>query len=48
MLRPWWSHPPWEQRLDLGTLDAVWDDIIAELDSDWGAYTYVAHIGLGA
>jgi hypothetical protein len=24
----------------------VWDDIIAELDSDWGTYIYVA--GLGA
>ena len=33
---------------DLGALEDVWDDIIAELDSDWGAYTYVAHIGLGA
>ena len=26
----------------------IWDDVIAELDSDWGAYTYVAYIGLGA
>jgi len=33
---------------DLSALDDVWDDVIAELDSDWGAYTYVAHIGLGA
>ena len=23
-------------------------DVMAELDSDWGAYTYVSHIGLGA
>jgi hypothetical protein len=33
---------------DLDALDGVWDDVIAELDSDWGAYTYVSHIGLGA
>jgi hypothetical protein len=33
---------------DLDELEQIWDDIIAELDSDWGAYTYVAHIGLGA
>ena len=33
---------------NLGALEDVWDDVIAELDSDWGAYTYVAHIGLGA
>ncbi|MGR6998635.1 hypothetical protein ACU686_11935 [Yinghuangia aomiensis] len=29
-------------------LAGIWDDVIAELDSDWGAYTYVSHIGLGA
>jgi hypothetical protein len=33
---------------DLDELERIWDDIIAELDSDWGAYTYVAHVGLGA
>ncbi|MFF2375096.1 hypothetical protein ACFVUW_12030 [Streptomyces xiamenensis] len=33
---------------DLAALEDIWDDIIAELDSDWGAYTYVRHIGLGA
>lgn len=33
---------------NLGALEDVWDDVIAELDSDWGAYTYVSHIGLGA
>ncbi|UGQ12006.1 hypothetical protein LO772_35525 [Yinghuangia sp. ASG 101] len=33
---------------DLRALDAIWDDIIAELDSDRGAYTYISHIGLGA
>lgn len=33
---------------DLDELERIWDDVIAELDSDWGAYTYVAHIGLGA
>jgi len=44
----------WDTAVDAlaaGSLDAledVWDDVIAELDSDWGAYTYVSHIGLGA
>lgn len=44
----------WDMAVDAlaqGNLDAledVWDDVIAELDSDWGAYTYVSHIGLGA
>ncbi|MFE9424114.1 hypothetical protein ACFYNO_14245 [Kitasatospora sp. NPDC006697] len=33
---------------DIGKLDEIWDDIIADLDSDYGAYTYVRHIGLGA
>ncbi|MEY9842677.1 hypothetical protein [Streptacidiphilus sp. EB103A] len=33
---------------DLAELERIWDDIIAELDSDWGAYTYVSSIGLGA
>ncbi|MET8545769.1 hypothetical protein ABZW03_34805 [Kitasatospora sp. NPDC004799] len=33
---------------DADTLEGIWDDIIADLDSDWGAYTYVSHIGLGA
>ncbi|WP_316529603.1 hypothetical protein [Kitasatospora brasiliensis] len=33
---------------DLDVLEGIWDDIIADLDSDWGAYTYVSHIGLGA
>ncbi|SEM87535.1 hypothetical protein [Streptacidiphilus jiangxiensis] len=33
---------------NLGALEDVWDDVIADLDSDWGAYTYVGHIGLGA
>ncbi|MEU8759607.1 hypothetical protein [Streptomyces sp. NPDC048659] len=33
---------------DIGKLEEIWDDIIADLDSDWGAYTYVRHIGLGA
>ncbi|RBM21758.1 hypothetical protein [Streptomyces sp. PT12] len=33
---------------DVDQLEDIWDDIIAELDSDWGAYTYVSHIGLGA
>jgi len=33
---------------DIQALEEAWDDVIAELDSDWGAYTYVGHIGLGA
>ncbi len=33
---------------DVDKLEELWDDVIAELDSDWGAYTYVSHIGLGA
>lgn len=33
---------------DLRALDDIWDDVIAELDSDRGAYTYISHIGLGA
>ncbi|WP_338933127.1 hypothetical protein WEB32_33980 [Streptomyces netropsis] len=33
---------------DVDALKDIWDDIIAEMDSDWGAYTYVSHIGLGA
>lgn len=33
---------------DTDTLPDIWDDAITELDSDWGAYTYVSHIGLGA
>jgi hypothetical protein len=33
---------------DLAALDEIWDDVIADLDTDWAAYTYVSHIGLGA
>ncbi|MFG2825299.1 hypothetical protein ACGFX4_38460 [Kitasatospora sp. NPDC048365] len=33
---------------DADKLEEIWDDIIADMDSDWGAYTYVSHIGLGA
>ncbi|MGW1043208.1 hypothetical protein [Streptomyces sp. NPDC002547] len=33
---------------DEGKLEEIWDDIISELDSDWGAYTYVSYVGLGA
>ncbi|RGD56385.1 hypothetical protein DR950_00005 [Kitasatospora xanthocidica] len=33
---------------DADALEEIWDDIIGDLDSDWGAYTYVSHIGLGA
>ncbi|WP_155057598.1 hypothetical protein [Streptomyces blattellae] len=33
---------------DEGKLEEIWDDIITDLDSDWGAYTYVSYVGLGA
>ncbi|MEU2358609.1 hypothetical protein ABZ599_37555 [Streptomyces misionensis] len=33
---------------DAQKLEEIWDDIITELDSDWGAYTYVSYVGLGA
>lgn len=33
---------------DTETLDEIWDDVIADLDSDWIAYTYVAGIGTSA
>ncbi|MCF2532264.1 hypothetical protein [Yinghuangia soli] len=33
---------------DGAALAAIWIDAIQELDSDWGAYTYVSHIGIGA
>ncbi|MFG3255423.1 hypothetical protein [Streptomyces sp. NPDC048172] len=33
---------------DTATLDEIWDDIIADLDSDWIAYAYVAGIGTNA
>lgn len=32
---------------DRPALEDTWDDVTAELDSDWGAYTYVSHVGLG-
>ncbi|MEU3564183.1 hypothetical protein [Kitasatospora sp. NPDC006786] len=33
---------------DADKLEEIWDDVIADLDSDYGAYQYVSHIGLGA
>ncbi|WP_344525546.1 hypothetical protein [Streptomyces albiaxialis] len=33
---------------DFGTLDEIWDDLIADLDSDWVAYAYVSGIGTSA
>lgn len=33
---------------DIATLDEIWDDIIADLDSDWIAYAYVSGIGTNA
>ncbi|WP_345680540.1 hypothetical protein [Yinghuangia aomiensis] len=41
----------WDDALVAGNeaaLVGIWDDVIAELDSDWGAYTYVSHVGVGA
>ncbi|MEV7928429.1 hypothetical protein [Kitasatospora sp. NPDC088264] len=53
-IRPLQVRYVWDDAVDALTtgdadaLDGIWDDIIADLDSDWGAYTYVSHIGLGA
>ncbi|MFD5559127.1 hypothetical protein [Kitasatospora griseola] len=33
---------------DADKLAEIWDDVISELDSDYGAYQYVSHVGLGA
>lgn len=33
---------------DTVTLDDIWDDVIADLDSDWVAYAYVSGIGINA
>ncbi|MGC0318165.1 hypothetical protein [Kitasatospora acidiphila] len=33
---------------DTDALEDIWDDVISELDSDYGAYQYVSSIGLGA
>ncbi|MFJ6141250.1 hypothetical protein [Kitasatospora sp. NPDC092286] len=33
---------------DADKLEEIWDDVISELDSDYGAYQYVSHVGLGA
>lgn len=33
---------------DTETLDDIWNDLISELDSDYGAYAYVSAIGIGA
>ncbi|MGW4748201.1 hypothetical protein ACWEPR_25700 [Streptomyces sp. NPDC004290] len=33
---------------DADTVDEIWDDVISDLDSDYGAYAYVASIGIGA
>ncbi|MER7849240.1 hypothetical protein ABTZ03_35475 [Kitasatospora sp. NPDC096077] len=33
---------------DLTKLEEIWDDVISELDSDYGAYQYVSSVGLGA
>ncbi|MFI1259043.1 hypothetical protein ACH4U6_35545 [Streptomyces netropsis] len=33
---------------DADKLEEIWDDVISDLDSDWGAYTYVSYVGLGA
>ncbi|TQF07970.1 hypothetical protein E6W39_01205 [Kitasatospora acidiphila] len=33
---------------DADKLAEIWDDVISELDSDYGAYQYVSSVGLGA
>lgn len=33
---------------DADKLEEIWDDVIADLDSDYGAYQYVSFVGLGA
>jgi hypothetical protein len=33
---------------DRDTMDEIWDDLISDLDSDYGAYAYVAALGIGA
>ncbi len=33
---------------DADTLGEIWDDVIADLDSDWVAYAYVSGIGINA
>ncbi|QCX82148.1 hypothetical protein C9F11_42840 (plasmid) [Streptomyces sp. YIM 121038] len=33
---------------DSDKLEEIWDDVIADMDSDWGAYTYVSYVGIGA
>ncbi|MEU3064599.1 hypothetical protein AB0P12_27795 [Streptomyces subrutilus] len=35
-------------RGDMSALDEIWDDVITDLDSDYAAYAYVGHIGIGA
>ncbi|MET9403925.1 hypothetical protein [Kitasatospora sp. NPDC002965] len=53
-IRPLQVRYVWDDAVDaLTTGDAdklaeIWDDIISDLDSDYGAYQYVSHIGLGA
>ena len=33
---------------DANTIDEIWEDTIADLDSDWTAYAYVSAVGIGA
>ncbi|MFH8617246.1 hypothetical protein ACH4E8_19480 [Streptomyces sp. NPDC017979] len=33
---------------DAETMEDIWDDVIAELDSDYGAYAYVGAVTIGA
>ncbi|MFJ8473608.1 hypothetical protein [Kitasatospora sp. NPDC094011] len=53
-IRPLQVRYIWDDAVDaLTTADAdkleeIWDDVISDLDSDYGAYQYVSHIGLGA
>ncbi|MFD4377787.1 hypothetical protein [Streptomyces sp. NPDC058486] len=33
---------------DADTVDEIWDDVITDLDSDYGAYAYVSSVGINA
>ncbi|MFE1343415.1 hypothetical protein [Streptomyces sp. NPDC058757] len=33
---------------DADTIDEIWDDVITDLDSDYGAYAYVSSVGISS
>ncbi|MFG2533551.1 hypothetical protein [Streptomyces sp. NPDC048516] len=37
----------WAAR-DEGLVEEIWEDVITDLDSDWGAYAYVSAVSIGA